>query len=144
MFVISKKALRFVLRDKDKAAIDTRIVRPGIMTQLPKWVKNDELFKLAKQEGSITFVDHQANTHVPKLPSGNSGNESGEDAHKTEGDKITFLTPDEVGKMERTALLDYAAKLGIEGLRNNISIENLILRVNEFIVEKKAGRIKRG
>ena len=68
MLVISKKAMRFVLRDKNNEPLDARVVRPGIITQLPEWVKDDGLFKLAKKEGSITFVEHQKVTDVPDVP----------------------------------------------------------------------------
>ena len=70
MFIISKKALRFVLRDKNKVVVDTREVRPGVMTTLPDWVKNDELFKLAEKEGCITFVEQQKVVNIPN-PGGN-------------------------------------------------------------------------
>jgi len=147
MFVISKKALRFVKRDKDKAAVDTRIVRSGIMTQLPEWVKSDELFKLAEKEGSITFVDHQKNTRVGDVP--DNGGESKLDTPVTGetddplkndgGEDVKFLTPDEVSKMDRPALREYAAKIGVEGIPNNITDANLVLRINEFIAAKAKG-----
>jgi hypothetical protein len=160
MFVISKKALRFVLRDKNKAAVDTRIVRPGIMTQLPEWVKNDELFKLAEKEGTITFVEHKKVTNVPDVPdvpkdppkddeekdeNNGEGGEGGDtektnDPLKTDGgENANLLPPDEIAKMDRVALLEYAAKIGIEGIGNRISDANLVIRVNEFIAAKIKG-----
>jgi len=178
MFVISKKALRFVLRDKNKAAVDTRIVRPGIMTQLPEWVKNDELFKLAEKEGTITFVEHKKVTNVPDVlkepPKDDEENEKkdeeneeedeeneeedeeedenngeggeGGEAGKTNnppktdgGENANLLPPEEIAKMDRVALLEYAAKIGIEGIGNRISDANLVIRVNEFIAAKIKG-----
>ena len=88
MLVISKKAMRFVLRDKNNEPLDTRVVRPSIITQLPEWVKDDELFKLAKKEGSITFVEHQKVIDVPGEPPKIENNEGGSDDKppKTEND----------------------------------------------------------
>jgi len=55
--IIAKKAFKFVLRDKENAVVDTKLVRPGILTRLPAWVKDDALFKLAEKDESITFVE---------------------------------------------------------------------------------------
>ena len=57
MTIISKRAFRFNLRDEKKNIVQTAQVRPGIITQVPGWVKDDDLFKLAKKDGNITFVD---------------------------------------------------------------------------------------
>jgi hypothetical protein len=66
MLIIAKKAFRFKLRDKDtKKVIQTAEVRPQIITNVPEWVRNDDLFKLAVKDESITFVEN-AKTQTPQ------------------------------------------------------------------------------
>ena len=55
--IIAKKAFKFVKRGEKNIVVDTKIVRPGILTQLPDWCKDDALFKLAEKDGAITYVE---------------------------------------------------------------------------------------
>jgi len=70
------------------------------MTQLPEWVKDDALFKLAEAEGSITYVERQSVTPAGDVPdSGGDGVGGGEpkadDPPQNDGGDAGEPNPDE-------------------------------------------------
>lgn len=85
---------------------------------------------LATQPGGGN--DNPPGDNLAKQPAGSDGGNGDPPFYMTAED---FLTPEQVDKLTKPQLIEYAGRIGYSGYKPNISAADLKIQINQFIEE---------